>query len=109
MVYELRTYWANPGKVEAMHTRFATHTVDLFRAHGMSVLGFWSPVGGRELHGDLVYLLGFPSHEERERMFNAFRDDPKWQAAKTASEVDGVLVSRVDSVMMDPTAYSPMN
>jgi hypothetical protein len=42
-------------------------------------------------------------------MFNAFRDDPRWHAAKAASEVDGVLVSRVDSVMLDPTNYSPMH
>ena len=109
MVYELRTYWAHPGKENAMHARFADHTINLFRAHGITVVGFWSPVDARELHGDLVYLLAYPSHQERERMFNAFRDDPRWHAAKAASEVDGVLVSRVDSVMMDPTSYSPMH
>ncbi|MFM2308680.1 MAG: hypothetical protein RLY87_800 [Chloroflexota bacterium] len=108
MVYELRTYWANPGKIDALHTRFSQHTIPLFEKHGMTVVAFWTPQDGRELHGDLVYLLAFPSTEERHRMFNAFRDDPVWHAAKSASEVDGILVEKLDSVLLDPTVYSPL-
>ena len=44
MVYELRTYWAHPGKEDAMHARFADHTINLFRAHGMTVVGFGHPL-----------------------------------------------------------------
>jgi hypothetical protein len=108
MVYELRSYWANPHKIDALHARFSQHTIPLFRKHGMTVVAFWTPQGGRELHGDLVYLLSFPSVEERNRMFDAFRDDPTWQAAKAASEVDGILVEKLDSVLLDSTAYSPL-
>jgi hypothetical protein len=47
MLYELRTYWANPGKEESMHRRFAVHTDHLFRKHGMTVVAYWIPEGGR--------------------------------------------------------------
>jgi hypothetical protein len=39
-VYELRTYKANPGKLEALHTRFRDHTCRLFKKHGMEMIGF---------------------------------------------------------------------
>ena len=54
MIYELRTYWAAPGKVDALHQRFREHTCQLFVKHGMTMVAFWSPAGGRELPGDLV-------------------------------------------------------
>lgn len=108
MVYELRTYWAAPGKVDAMHQRFANHTDALFRKHGMAIIAYWSPQGGRELHGDLVYVLGFPSQAARDAAWTAFRDDPVWQAAKAESERDGTLVEKLDSVIMHATSYSPL-
>ncbi len=108
MVYEMRTYWAAPGKTTAMHERFAQHTDALFRKHGMTVVAYWSPVGGRELHGDLVYVLGYASQSARDAAWDAFRSDVAWQTAKAESERDGVLVEKIDSVMLLPTAYSPM-
>jgi hypothetical protein len=108
MVYEMRTYWAAPGKADAMHARFRDHTCRLFVKHGMQLVSFWVPQSKRETYGDLVYVLGFASNEAREAAWNAFRDDQAWQSAKAASEVDGVLVEKLDSVMLNPTDYSPM-
>ena len=108
MIYELRTYWAAPGKVDALHQRFREHTCQLFVKHGMTMVAFWSPAGGRELHGDLVYLMAYASQAERDACWDAFRTDPAWQQAKAASEVDGVLAERVDSVMLTATDYSPL-
>lgn len=108
MVYELRTYWAAPGKTEAMHARFREHTCALFAKHGMTMVAFWIPEDGRELHGDLVYLMAYPSVDARNACWTAFRDDPAWQQAKAASEQDGVLVEKLDSVLMNATDYSPL-
>lgn len=108
MIYELRTYWAAPGKVEALHQRFREHTCQLFVKHGMTIVGFWSPLAGRELHGDLVYVMAYPSQSARDAAWDAFRSDPAWQDAKAASEVDGVLAERVDSVILNATDYSPL-
>ena len=43
MIYELRTYWAAPGKAEALHNRFRTLTLGIFAKHAMQVVGFWTP------------------------------------------------------------------
>ena len=41
--FELRTYYANPGKLEDLHRRFREHTIRLFEKHGMTIVGFWAP------------------------------------------------------------------
>ena len=108
--FELRTYYANPGKLEALNTRFREHTNALFQKHGMTIVAFWMPVappaeGGG---GTLIYVLAYPSVEAREAAWKAFGDDPDWKAARDASEVNGKLVAKVDSVIMKATDYSPM-
>ena len=60
MIYELRTYWAAPGKLDRLHARFRDVTLPLFARHAMQVVGFWTPSLADESTGDLVYLLAFP-------------------------------------------------
>ena len=38
--FELRTYYAAPGKLEALNARFRDHTCRLFKKHGMEIVGF---------------------------------------------------------------------
>lgn len=104
-VYELRTYHASPGKMDALKDRFRDHTTKLFEKHGMTNVGYWTPV---EPSGNrLVYLMSYPSRMEREAMWKAFLADPDWIAAKGKSEVEGKLVDRVESLFLVPTEYSP--
>ncbi len=56
----------------------------------------------------MVYILAFPSRAAADKSWQAFRDDPDWQAAKKASEKDGPLVQRVESIFLNPTDYSPI-
>ena len=37
--FELRTYTATPGKLDALNARFRDHTCALFRKHGMEIVG----------------------------------------------------------------------
>lgn len=108
MIYELRTYWAAPDKHDQLHTRFRTLTVRLFARHGMHVIGFWTPAPATHDTGDLVYLLAFPDQATLEAAWRAFRDDPEWQAGKAASEIDGSLVAKLTSTILQPTDYSPL-
>jgi hypothetical protein len=39
-VFELRIYHAAPGKMQALHARFRDHTCNLFKKHGMTIVGF---------------------------------------------------------------------
>ena len=107
--FELRTYTAAPGKLEALHARFRNHTNRLFAKHGMKIVGFWVPSDkDKGADNTLVYLLRYPDRAAREKAWEDFRKDPDWIAARDASEANGKLVEKVDSVMLTATDYSPM-
>ena len=110
-VFELRTYVAAPGKLDALHARFRNHTLALFRKHGMEVVGFWVPLDKDkevEAGNTLVYILAFKSRAAAADAWKAFVADPAWVSAKKASEVDGPLVARLESVFFAGTDYSPL-
>jgi hypothetical protein len=107
-VFEMRTYFAHPGKMEALHARFRDHTCRLLQKHGMTLVGFWVPADAKEAQRKMVYLVAHASREAAEKSWQAFRDDPEWQKAKTASEKGGPLVERLESVFLNPTDYSPL-
>lgn len=108
-VFELRTYQAAPGKLDALEARFRDHTVALFARHGMDVVGFWVPLDGDGRPTEtLVYLLAFDDRAAADRAWGAFREDPDWIKARADSEVDGRLTSSVESVFMTATDYSPL-
>jgi len=110
-VYELRTYYAAPGKLEALHARFRNHTIEIFKKHGMGIVAFWVPVDqttGAATGNTLVYILSYPTLDARKQAWDEFGKDPEWIAVKTESEKDGKLVDKVDSLFLAPTDYSPM-
>ena len=107
-VFELRTYYAAPGKMEALHARFRDHTRKLFKKHNMTIIGFWSPTAAEQAKRQLVYLLAFPSQEAAAKSWKDFQADPEWKAVKEASEKDGKLVERIESVYLKPTDYSAL-
>jgi len=107
--FELRTYHAAPGKFEAMNTRFRKHTCELFKKHGMELVGFWIPADkDKGADSTLIYLLAHKSREEAKKSWAAFGNDPEWKKVKTESEADGKLVEKVEVVFMSATDYSPM-
>ena len=103
--YEMRIYYAAPGKLDALHARFRDHTCKLFEKHGMVNIGYWAPMDNTE--NKLVYLLAYPSREAREKSWKEFMADPDWNAARTASEVNGKLVTKADSIFLAATDFSP--
>jgi hypothetical protein len=104
----MRTYYAHPGKMNALHARFRDHTNKLFVKHGMTLIGYWSPIDPNQAEQKLIYILAYPSKEVADKSWEAFRKDPDWNAARKASEKDGPLVAKVESVYMNPTDYSPI-
>ena len=104
-VQELRLYDAMPGKLPELHTRFANHTMPLFRKHGMANIGYWTETFGTS--NRLVYMLGYPSVGEREKSWRAFGADPDWQRVRAESETNGTLVAKSRNLVLRPTAYSP--
>jgi len=106
MIYELRTYWAAPGKVEALHSRFRSLTMGIFKKHKMEVVGFWTPIQATAETGDLVYILRFADETSKEAAWKAFQNDPQWIEGKTTSEKDGTLVTKITSVALRSTDYA---
>jgi hypothetical protein len=107
-VFEMRTYYANPGKMTALHARFRDHTNKLFVKHGMDLVGYWSPIDPKQAEEKMVYILAYPSKAAADKSWDAFKKDPDWIKAKADSEKDGVLVKSIDSVFLNPTDYSPI-
>jgi hypothetical protein len=106
--FEMRTYTANDGKMAELHKRFREHTNRLFEKHGMTLVGYWTPVDGPEAANTLVYILAYPSREAREKSWKDFQADPEWQAAYKASHANGPLVKKAVSQFLNPTDYSPI-
>jgi len=104
-VFEMRTYYAAPGRLEALHARFRDHTCKLFEKHGMANLGYWMPVENPD--NKIIYVLAYPGRDAREKSWKEFMADPDWQAACKASEKDGKLVDKAESVFLSATDYSP--
>ncbi len=107
-VYELRTYYTHPGKLGDLHARFRNHTTRIFEKHGMTNVGYWVPQDEPAKSNTLIYVLAHDSREAAKKSWDAFRNDPEWQKVRTASEVNGPIVSKVDAVFMDPTDYSKL-
>ncbi len=104
-VYEMRTYWAPEGRLDDLHARFRNHTVKLFEKHGMTNVGYWTPIDNKE--NKLVYLLAYPSRAAATKSWDAFKADTDWQAVKKSTEAKGPIVSKVESVFLKTTDYSP--
>ncbi len=106
-VFEMRTYYTHEGRLPALNKRFREHTCDLFKKHGIELIGFWTPMEAKDGKDDkLIYLLAYPSREAAVASWKAFTSDPVWKAAQAASEQDGKIVKKVDSVFLNPTDYS---
>lgn len=104
-VQELRVYDAMPGKLPALHDRFANHTMRLFEKHGIENIAYWTEDVG--ISNRLVYMLGYPSLGAREKGWAAFAADPDWQKARAASEKNGPLVRVSRHSILRLTPYSP--
>lgn len=107
-VYELRTYHCMPGRLEALKTRFRDHTTKIFAKHGMKNIGYWIPADAPASQDTLIYILAHESREAAKKSWTDFGNDPEWKAVRDASEKDGKIVEKVDSVYMTPTDFSAL-
>jgi hypothetical protein len=105
-VFELRIYTAHPGKFEAMKARFRDHVVPMFEKHGMTVVGFWTAADPPQSENTLTYVLAFPSREAAKKSWDAFRADPERAKVWAETEKDGPINLKVDSMYINPTAFS---
>lgn len=103
--FELRTYTAAPGKFDALHARFREHTTALFTKHGMTVVGYWEATDQADT---LVYMLAYKNRQSRDAAWKAFGADPEWVRVLKESEANGRLTTKVESLFLSATDYSPL-
>jgi hypothetical protein len=104
--FEMRIYYAAPGKLDDLLARFRNHTMSIFEKHGIANVGYWLPETNSE--NKLIYLLAYPSREAGKKSWNEFFADPEWQTVAKESEKNGKLVTKVESVFLEPTDFSPI-
>lgn len=107
-VFEIRTYTAEQGKLDALHARFRDHTLAIFKKHNMNSVAYFAPTDEPRSKDTLTYILAFPSHDAATKAWADFRNDPEWQKVSKESEANGKLVNHVESVFAEATDYSPM-
>lgn len=97
--YELRIYYCNEGKLDALIQRFQNHTLALFEKHGFENIGYWLPVQNDK--NALYYIIAAPSKEAHAKTWKDFLADPEWQAAAKKSEENGKILSGIESIILD--------
>lgn len=104
-IYELRSY-------EAASEKLHQNKVDMFNKGEIQLfdrLGFNAVFYGRVIAGskmpNLMYMTSFENMAEREKHWNAFRDDPEWKKMSKMPEYAN-NVSRSDIYLLHPTSYS---
>ena len=107
-VFEIRTYTTEEGKLDALLARFRDHTTTLFKKHGMTNIGYWTPADAPLSRNTLIYILAHPSREAAKKNWEEFRDDPEWKKVRDESEAKGKIVSKVESVFTEATDFSPL-
>ena len=105
-VFELRTYTANPGRLERLVQRFGDDTIGLFEKHGMTNIGYFTAMDAPASENTLIYLLAHKDRAAAEASWAAFRADPDWRRISEETQRDGPMVDNIVSVFLTPTSFS---
>jgi hypothetical protein len=102
MLYELRIYTMHPERLDAIHNRFSQHTLGIFKRLGMKVVDFWVDANNEP---KLYYVMEFRDMNERNTLWNTFRQDSEWNEVKNKSEESGPIVISVEEIFMNRADY----
>lgn len=104
-LYEMRVYYSPQGKFPDILARFRNHTTKLFEKHGMTNVGYFTPLDNPD--SCLIYFLSYPNKAARDSSWKAFGNDPEWKKVVAESEKNGKIVNKVESYFLHTTDYSP--
>jgi len=104
-VYELRSYYAMPGKLEDIKKRLPRPRHQNLNTHNMKSVGYWEPTGDNK-DQVLIYMLEHRQQREATKNWSAFARDPEWQKVSKESEANGKLIDHIVSVYMNPSDFS---
>lgn len=103
-IFELRTYTVpDANQLDMLNARFRDHTRRIFDKHGMTSIGYWTPV---DTPNTLIYILAHPSQEEAKKHWAEFNADPEWQKVRNETREKGLTGVKAESRFLQPTDYS---
>ena len=93
---------------EPLVTRMREGETALFKKHGMK--GVFYSVAAEEpaSQNTYLYVLAHQSREAAKKSWDDFRNDPAWKSLRETSEANGPLVTKVESIFVSPTDFSPL-
>jgi len=107
-VFEMRTYTASAGKLDAVQKRFKDYTIRIFEKHGMQSIGYWTPADPPGAGTTLVYIIAHASREQAVKNWAEFNADPEWVKVRAESNAQGNIVAKAESVFLNPVDFSPI-
>ena len=107
-VFELRTYTSPEGRLNDLVARFRNDTLRIFEKHGMENVGYWLPTDAPMSSNTLIYVLAHDSRDAATKSWAAFREDPEWKTVAERTQANGPIVSKVESVFLEATDFSPL-
>jgi hypothetical protein len=87
---------------------FRDHTLALFKKHAMTSVGYFIPQDAPQSQNTFVYILAHPDRQTAQKNWASFQADPEWRKAFTESEAQGRLTTKVESLFLTPTDFSPL-
>lgn len=107
-LFELRTYTSPEGKHANIQERFRKYTMKIFENNGMENGPYFSTLPSDGTQPVLIYLLAHKDSSAAAASWKSFLVDPQWIKVKTASEVNGPIISKLESVYLKPLPFSPI-
>jgi hypothetical protein len=106
-IYELRIYESPTWRqLENLHERFAGGEIDIFHRSGIHPVFYADTLIGPN-QPNMVYLIPFESAAQREKGWQAFRDNPDWAKIRDESiRKGGEIVRNITNMILVPTGFS---
>lgn len=104
-VYELRTYTAAAGKLDALNARMKDHAVPFLKKHNVSLHGAFVPVDNKD--NLIVLVVSHESAAARKANWAGLVADDAWKKIVAESESGGKLTTDMKALVLTATDYSP--
>ncbi len=74
----------------------------------MTNIGYWVPTDEPRSTNTLIYILAHNSRDTAKQSWKDFQADPDWVKVKDASETNGKLVTKIESIFAEATDFSAL-
>lgn len=101
MIYEMRKYQIERGRIPDIHDRMARHLPDLLARHGIRVVGRWTALAGPGLPV-FVYVMEWRDFAEREACWGSFYADPDWARVRAETNAGSEMVEATELTFLRP-------